>query len=135
MRVVYVDSIAERGDQTAATVKLSRWALAECYLVIVTASIPCIRSLILASVRNIHSDNRSRARKSLPKISAPIPDRAVYSAWAVADQSPNRGRESVEYILSDAELDRLEGDGIPKRVDVMLITKDPDSTEGRTYRR
>ncbi|OOF96531.1 hypothetical protein ASPCADRAFT_396098 [Aspergillus carbonarius ITEM 5010] len=83
MRVVYVDSIAERGDQTAATVKLSRWALAECYLVIVTASIPCIRSLILASVRNIHSDNRSRARKSLPKISAPIPDRAVYSAWAV----------------------------------------------------
>ncbi|PYI05847.1 hypothetical protein BO78DRAFT_316966 [Aspergillus sclerotiicarbonarius CBS 121057] len=133
MRIVYVDSIAERGDQTAATVALSRWALAECYLVIVTASIPCIRSLLIASVRIIHSNNRSRGQ-SLPKISAPIPDQAAYSTWTVAHPSQSRRPGSVEYILSNAELDRLEGGRILKREDVMLITNDSSSTEGRAYR-
>ncbi|GKZ62179.1 hypothetical protein AnigIFM49718_009257 [Aspergillus niger] len=132
MRIVNLGSVAERGDQTAATVKLTRWALAECYLVIVTASMPCIRSLIIASVRNISSGNRSRVVGSQYKISPPIPSRAAYSTWA--DAPPPLSRE---YNLSSypMELERVRGRAITKQVDITVIRNRSRSTRNGDYRR
>ncbi|BCS15161.1 hypothetical protein ALUC_70394A [Aspergillus luchuensis] len=125
MRIVHLGSIAERGDPTAVTVQLTRWALAECYLVIITASMPCIRSLVIASVRNISSGNRSRVVGSQYKISPPIPSRAEYSTWA--DAPPPHSRE---YILSSypMERERIGGRAITKQVDITVIRNRSRST-------
>ncbi|PYH63317.1 uncharacterized protein BO88DRAFT_376536 [Aspergillus vadensis CBS 113365] len=125
MRIVHLESIAERGDPTAATVQLTRWALAECYLVIITASMPCIRSLIIASVRNISSGNGLRVVGSQYKISPPIPRRAEYSTWA--DAPPPHSRE---YILNSypMERERIGGRAITKQVDITVIRNRSRST-------
>ncbi|OJJ71859.1 hypothetical protein ASPBRDRAFT_126371 [Aspergillus brasiliensis CBS 101740] len=125
MRIVHLRSIAERGDQTAATVKLTRWALTECYLVIVTASMPCIRSLVIASVRKISSGNRSRVVGSQYKINLPIPSGAESSTWAGAQPPHGRGYVLGSYPI---ELERVGGRAITKQVDITVIRNRSRST-------
>ncbi|PWY73699.1 hypothetical protein BO70DRAFT_320059 [Aspergillus heteromorphus CBS 117.55] len=139
MRIVYLTTISERGDQTAVTVRLTRWALTECYLVIVTASLPCIRSLIIdsvrKSVRNFPSVSRSRPGRSHQyTISGPIASRQGYGNWTGVQASQTPGRESAEFILDgNTELHQLENGRITKQVDVMIFSNYSTNMGGRSH--
>ncbi|PYH91194.1 hypothetical protein BO71DRAFT_401584 [Aspergillus ellipticus CBS 707.79] len=135
MRIFYLKTISERGDQTAATVSLTRWALVECYLVIITASIPCIRSLIIHSVQNISSESRSRVgRTPNISISRPVTARQGYGNWTGVQAAQTPGRESAGFMIhNNTELNRLENGRITKKVDVMIFSNYSTNMGGRSH--
>ncbi|OJJ48993.1 hypothetical protein ASPZODRAFT_139946 [Penicilliopsis zonata CBS 506.65] len=61
VKTIQVHVLAESSDPTIVTVTLVRWLYIEIYLVIITASIPTIRVLVM-SVRNL-SSNRSNTHE------------------------------------------------------------------------
>ncbi|QQK42525.1 integral membrane protein [Penicillium digitatum] len=58
MKAVYLQEILT-WDGTANAIKLTCWAMIECYLVIITASVPCLRSLVVSSVRQMFASDKS----------------------------------------------------------------------------
>ncbi|KAJ5931505.1 hypothetical protein N7516_005994 [Penicillium verrucosum] len=58
MKAVYLKQILT-WDGTANAIELTCWAMIECYLVIITASVPCVRSLAISSVRQLFASDKS----------------------------------------------------------------------------
>ncbi|KAJ6118741.1 hypothetical protein N7471_013361 [Penicillium samsonianum] len=58
MKAVYLKEILT-WDGTANAIELTCWAMIECYLVIITASVPCLRSLVISSVRQLFASDKS----------------------------------------------------------------------------
>ncbi|OQD87370.1 hypothetical protein PENSOL_c079G11799 [Penicillium solitum] len=58
MKAVYLKEILT-WDGTANAIDLTCWAMIECYLVIITASVPCLRSLAVSSVRQLFASDKS----------------------------------------------------------------------------
>ncbi|KAJ5426806.1 hypothetical protein N7465_001876 [Penicillium sp. CMV-2018d] len=58
MKAVYLSSILT-WDGTANAIDLTCWAMIECYLVIITATVPCLRSLVVSSVRQLFASDKS----------------------------------------------------------------------------
>lgn len=46
-------------DGTANAIELTCWSMIECYIVIITASVPCLRSLVVSSVRQLFASDKS----------------------------------------------------------------------------
>jgi hypothetical protein len=61
VKTIYLPEIAHFEDPTFTTVNLARWGFVETYVVIITASIPCLRSLIISSMRVMPSNKSSHA--------------------------------------------------------------------------
>ena len=109
MRSLYLPSLSKIGDRTAATNRLTIWALLECYLVIITASIPCIRSLVMDSVRHIMSSSRSTSVRDADSNGK----RSRQNTWGDYASSWNYpvGGDDLEgrrHILGDVELGRVD---------------------------
>lgn len=77
IKTVFLPEIAHFNDPTFTPINLARWGYVETYVVIITASIPCIRSLVVSSVRGLSSSKESNShtyelgsrygtRKSIP---------------------------------------------------------------------
>ncbi|PWY88110.1 hypothetical protein BO94DRAFT_575139 [Aspergillus sclerotioniger CBS 115572] len=106
MRALYLPSLSKIGDRTAATNRLTIWALLECYLVIITASIPCIRSLVVDSVRHIISSGRSTSVRDPDS----TPKHSRQNTWGDSTSWNYPVGDDVEgrrHILSEVELGRL----------------------------
>ncbi|KXG51205.1 uncharacterized protein PGRI_067770 [Penicillium griseofulvum] len=58
MKAVYLKQILT-WDGTANAIYLTCWAMIECYLVIISASVPCLRSLVVSSVRQLFASDKS----------------------------------------------------------------------------
>ncbi|KAJ5271239.1 hypothetical protein N7505_006997 [Penicillium chrysogenum] len=58
MKAVYLKQILT-WDGTANAIHLTCWAMIECYLVIISASVPCLRSLVVSSVRQLFASDKS----------------------------------------------------------------------------
>ncbi|KAJ5608245.1 hypothetical protein N7537_004864 [Penicillium hordei] len=58
MKAVYLRQILT-WDSTANAIELTCWAMIECYLVIISASVPCLRSLVISSVRQLFASDKS----------------------------------------------------------------------------
>lgn len=88
-------------DPTVATVSYDRWLFIEAYLVIITASIPCIRSLLRSfedrypasgrSVYELHSPYAGTSAPDSRRMTRNIPGKTVARA--------SNGNESIEEIL------------------------------------
>jgi hypothetical protein len=61
VKTIYLPEIAHFEDPTFTPVNLARWGFVETYVVIITASIPCLRSLVVSSMRIMSSDKSSHA--------------------------------------------------------------------------
>ncbi|BCS03213.1 uncharacterized protein AKAW2_70091A [Aspergillus luchuensis] len=120
MRIINLPSLSIIDDESAATNRLTIWALLECYLVITTASIPCIRTLVLDSVRLLVNSSRSRSHREADS------RRTMQNTWgdyhisrshrvAVGDDVEDR-----RHILGDVELGRYSHTGISKLVEVTV---------------
>ncbi|PYI07739.1 hypothetical protein BO78DRAFT_406280 [Aspergillus sclerotiicarbonarius CBS 121057] len=122
MRALYLPSLSNLGDRTAATNRLTIWALLECYIVITTASIPCIRSLVMDSVRHIISSSRAGSARDADS------KRTKQSTWG--DYAPSwnypPGGEDLEgrrHILSDVELVRVDYGRASKLMEVSVAAE------------
>ncbi|GKZ22823.1 hypothetical protein AbraIFM66951_004947 [Aspergillus brasiliensis] len=120
MRMISLSSLSIMDDQSAATNRLTIWALLECYLVITTASIPCIRTLVLDSVRLLVNSTRSRSgrdaesRGTKQNTWGDCPISRSYRV-AVGDDLEDR-----RHMLSDVELGRYGDHGISKLIEVTV---------------
>ncbi|GAM37353.1 hypothetical protein TCE0_023r07206 [Talaromyces pinophilus] len=133
-------------DMLTGTTDLLRWAFLEGYLVIITASLPCLRSLIMSSILYMRS---SGDRSQTYELRTPY-DGAIRSTNTIAYNNPQRGTDSrlrnmlsqsnsmratasVEYILGSRDsadgkqVNRthkdleLQGGGIQKQVDISVV--------------
>ncbi|CAG8057346.1 unnamed protein product [Penicillium salamii] len=100
-------------DPTVATVSYDRWLFIETYLVIITASIPCIRSLLrssneryTASGRSVYELNSVYAEASLPNSRRITPSTPRKTDARISD-----GTESIDEILQwdDDDIEHLDG--------------------------
>lgn len=109
-------------------IDLVRWGYAENAIIIITSSVPCIRPLIMSSVRKLSSAAKSKSYE----LTSPFSRNRVTSAVDVTGQS----RRSERYTASDdrmGETDSLErilagdqGRGITKQVDITVISSNED---------
>ncbi|GLA29625.1 hypothetical protein AnigIFM63326_007533 [Aspergillus niger] len=120
MRIISLPSLSIIDDQSAATNRLTIWSLLECYLVITTASIPCIRTLVMDSVRLLVNSSRSRSgreadtRRTRQNTWGDYPISRSYRV-AVGDDVEDR-----RHMLGDVELGRYGHSGISKLVEVTV---------------
>lgn len=105
-------------------IELIRWGYAENLIIIITSSVPCIRPLLISSVRKISSAARSRSYE----LSGPFSGNKISSKHRIEGaRSENLPEEtdSIERILQDAEdteRNREFRRGITKQVDISVIS-------------
>ncbi|KAJ5405818.1 hypothetical protein N7465_007102 [Penicillium sp. CMV-2018d] len=58
MKTVYLKQILTWAS-AAKAIQLTSWGMIECYLVIISASVPCLRSLVVSSVRQLFASDKS----------------------------------------------------------------------------
>ncbi|CAI7582173.1 unnamed protein product [Penicillium bialowiezense] len=88
-------------DPTVATVSYDRWLFIEAYLVIITASIPCIRSLLRS-----FEDRYTASGRSLHELNSPYAGTSVQNSRRMTPNNPGKlvarisdGTESIDEIL------------------------------------
>jgi hypothetical protein len=109
-------------------IALIRWGYAENAIIIITSSVPCIRPLVMSSVRKLSSVTKSKSYE----LTSPFSRNRVNSTVDVTGQS----RRSERYVNSDdrmGETDSLEriltgdeGRGITKQVDITVVSSNED---------
>jgi hypothetical protein len=116
-------------------IELIRWGFAENLIIIITSSVPCIRPLLISSVRKLSSAARSRSYE----LSGPFSgNRGVQSKTSrnnhSSGRSDNNGYEeedlpeetdSIERILQDAETAERNRElrrGITKQVEISVMS-------------
>ncbi|RAK95278.1 uncharacterized protein BO80DRAFT_487265 [Aspergillus ibericus CBS 121593] len=122
MRALYLPSLSDLGDRTVATNRLTIWALLECYIVITTASIPCIRSLVVHSVRHVISHSRTSSGRDIDS------KRSRQNTWGDYSSSWNypvaaADLEGRRHILSDVELVRIDHGRASKLMEVSVAAE------------
>lgn len=140
VKTVQVRALANPDDDpTATTVTLDRWLYIETYLVITTASIPCIRSLVLRRGRNNASDlsntyelgSRSRHAEE-PGMSsrAQRPKSNIHTKY-VNNLSDDTGSEDDILRNSTHDSQYATDSGIVKRVDITVYVEESEKESGR----
>ncbi|CRG83330.1 hypothetical protein PISL3812_00681 [Talaromyces islandicus] len=109
-------------------IDLIRWGYAENAIIIITSSVPCIRPLIMSSVRKLSSVTKSKSYE----LTSPLSRNRVTSVVDVTSESRRSGRhtstddrmgetDSIERILAGDE-----GRGITKQVDITIVSSNED---------
>lgn len=139
VKTVQVRALAHPDDDpTATTVTMDRWLYIETYLVITTASIPCIRSLVVRRKKHNTSDlsntyelsSRSRhAEESAFSGRGRRPTSKINSEF-VNNFSDDTGSE--DDILRNSTHDSQYGtdSGIVKRVDITVYVEESEQDSG-----
>lgn len=123
---------------TAGGIELIRWGYVENAIIIITSSIPCIRPLIISSVRKFSSITRSY------ELSGPFSNRRTTPNENTQSRKPRGKSHDLEYGSIDHILDRensttIAGDSVPqgdlppgitKQVDIEVISDDNTSRSG-----
>ena len=133
IKTIHLPEISYFSDPTYTPVNLARWGFVETYVVIITASIPCIRSLVVSSIKVLTSNNKSSndrtyelssrytaksARKSVvPSMNRRRPDSKLHGTHHTRHNDPENG--SMDHIL-EFENDR----NIMKQVDITVEIED-----------
>ncbi|OJJ57232.1 hypothetical protein ASPSYDRAFT_134175 [Aspergillus sydowii CBS 593.65] len=117
-------------------IELIRWGYAENLIIIITSSVPCIRPLLISSVRKLSSAARSRSYE----LSGPFSgNKAVQSRTSPNNHSSRRSdnenqayeedlpeeTDSIERILQDAETAERNRElrrGITKQVEISVMS-------------
>lgn len=117
-------------------IELIRWGYAENLIIIITSSVPCIRPLLISSVRKLSSAARSRSYE----LSGPFSgNKGVQSKTSRNNHSSGRSgnpgyededdlpeeTDSIERILQDAETAERNRElrrGITKQVDISVMS-------------
>jgi hypothetical protein len=112
-------------------IDLIRWGYAENAIIIITSSVPCIRPLVMSSVRKLSSVTKSKSYE----LTSPFSRNRVTSTVDVTGQS-RKSERSERYANSDdrmGETDSLEriltgdeGRGITKQVDITVVSSNED---------
>jgi hypothetical protein len=109
-------------------IELIRWGFAENLIIIITSSVPCIRPLLISSVRKISSAARSRSYElSGPFSGHKGPSRNISSGPYSHQPEPDLPDEadSIERILRGAEEEERMRElrrGITKQVDISVMS-------------
>ncbi|KAJ5578002.1 uncharacterized protein N7459_006966, partial [Penicillium hispanicum] len=93
-------------DPTIATVNYDRWLYIEAYLVIITASIPCLRSLLRAF------QGRVMRSRDTHELSSPYAVNSMRTTQTKRRESSTEGKRivNIDEGQSNDEMDRHEGD-------------------------
>ncbi|KAI9375102.1 hypothetical protein BJX61DRAFT_495286 [Aspergillus egyptiacus] len=122
-----IPGITNLGSQGG--IELIRWGFAENLIIIITSSVPCIRPLLISSVRKLSSATRSKSYE----LSGPFSRPRHASRYGTSGRSLNAGAEdeaggdadSIERILRSAEegeRSRELQSGIRKQVEISVLT-------------
>ncbi|KAL2842636.1 hypothetical protein BJX68DRAFT_278338 [Aspergillus pseudodeflectus] len=109
-------------------IELIRWGFAENLIIIITSSVPCIRPLLISSVRKISSAARSRSYElSGPFSGHKGPSRNISGGPYSHQPEPDLPDEadSIERILRGAEEEERMRElrrGITKQVDISVMS-------------
>ncbi|CEJ58309.1 hypothetical protein PMG11_06971 [Penicillium brasilianum] len=101
---------------TGATASLICWGLVESYIVIITASLPCLRSLVISTIHDMATSFRSRftSRNYRPRGNQ-------MTSWWVNSVSRNQGpdSESSDHVLaSHVPADKHQNSGVSGTSDI-----------------
>ncbi|KAL4893192.1 hypothetical protein BDV59DRAFT_202156 [Aspergillus ambiguus] len=116
-----VPSVTNLGASGA--VELIRWGYAENLIIIITSSVPCIRPLLISSVRKISS--AATRSYELSKHKGPSKNSTTQTHVQEQDTSNNRDDcDSIEQILRDAQQPSVvdSEQGIKKQVDISVVS-------------
>ncbi|KAL4878070.1 hypothetical protein BJY04DRAFT_196672 [Aspergillus karnatakaensis] len=131
--------ITNLGASAHGGIELIRWGFAENLIIIITSSVPCIRPLLISSVRKISSAAKSRSYE----LSGPFSGHK--HGYTRNNQSSARGdleqeadlpdeTDSIERILRGAEemeRNRELRRGITKQVEISVLTDRSHGSDGR----
>ncbi|OJJ50113.1 hypothetical protein ASPZODRAFT_128718 [Penicilliopsis zonata CBS 506.65] len=111
VKTVLITTIARTSDPTVDQVTLLRWVYIEAAIVIITASIPCLRSLFVVAVANLF--NASTKQKA--------------ATYGLRSGRYSRHLDEMEMMYDETPAQILQrGGGIMKHVDV-VVREDPAS--------
>ncbi|CAG8905418.1 unnamed protein product [Penicillium egyptiacum] len=130
MKAVYLKQILT-WDGTANAIDLTCWAMIECYLVIIAASVPCLRSLVVSSVRQLFASDKSSnfpitssyrkrttSHQRMTNREASGSRQNFFSGVRGEDIEMGTTRASVNANSEDGR--EVERDGIAKTVDISV---------------
>lgn len=124
-------------DPTTATVVMDRWLFIETYSVIITSSIPCIRSLVVAHRRKRSDNSQSFELGSSPYATHPEQSRrsftrtqtATNASWRYRKQDEgDRGSKDSILRADSTDNEPTSESGIVKRVEI-TVDVGPSSTD------
>lgn len=119
-----VPSVTDLGASGA--VNLIRWGYAENAIILITSSIPCIRPLIMSSVRKVSSAAKSRSYE----LTGPFSGNRATSKSHVTSRIRGGGEQystnNDDRVTETGSLERILGvddeRGITKQVDIMVMS-------------
>lgn len=138
VKTVQIRVLARQDDDpTAATVVMDRWLFIETYLVITTASIPCIRSLIITHRRNrsnhlnSHELSSGYGKGTVPSFAGK--QTATTVSWKYMKHD-NGDTGSEDNILPSGPSNEAHtpDSGIVKRVDITVSVGDSGPSSGQS---
>ncbi|OJK02346.1 hypothetical protein ASPACDRAFT_115135 [Aspergillus aculeatus ATCC 16872] len=118
-----VPSVTDIG--ASGGVELIRWGYTENVIIIMTSSIPCIRPLLISSVRKFSSNAKSRSYELTGPFSGNKGNTKNGTAPSQNQERRDDDADSVEQILREAyqQNSALEaGRGIKKQVDISVVS-------------
>ena len=127
-------------DPTVATVTMDRWLYIETYLVITTASIPCIRSLIpLRRRRKLNNGSNSYELYPRPTLGPGLPFDGRQQVSNTDKHATDRicnDHESEENILGedDGHASQASSSGIVKTVDISVSVRQSPGSRSQPAR-
>lgn len=130
-----VPSITNLG--AGGAVELIRWGFSENLIIIITSSVPCIRPLLISSVRKLSSAARSRSYELSGPFSAQKGTAKNGTSQSHAQEQPSTDNrddcDSIEQILKDSYHSGSmveSGRGIKKQVEISVVSNQKSSRWG-----